>query len=275
MRRLAVYLDIEGFSAIYRASEARGYESLRRLMLGVYEIYSRFTGKPADRLFAHQFSDGFLLLQDDWRPSVDRGLAGAIGLLRYLLNWGFVGRAGVATGGFSDISTLIDAVKTEANARNPDRDPEGVMTTANVMGDALINAYNVQANDFSGPLLFVQPDLRDRITGNQVNFLQDDRHVVAIDWLRSSMPELGEVQTILDIEHATLPFLCDLLRRYIVGHSRLSRTWRKNAEALLTGKPGTLQSKRGRPRRHWPTAASFGLGVMAGLALRKRHKTDP
>jgi hypothetical protein len=273
MRRLAVYLDIEGFSAIYRTSEARGYESLRRLMLGVYEIYSRFTGKPADRLFAHQFSDGFLLLQDDWRPSIDRGLAGAIGLLRYLLNWGFVGRAGMATGGFSDISTLIDAVKKEANAHNPDRDPEGVMTTANVMGDALINAYNVQANDFSGPLLFVQPDLRGRINGDQVHFLQDDRRVVAVDWLRSSLAESGEVQTILDIEHATTPFLCDCLLRYIASHTQLSRTWRANAEVLLTGKPGPLQSKRGRPRRRWPTAVSFGIGVLAGLVLRKRRKT--
>jgi len=272
MQRLAVYIDIEGFSAIYRASEDRGFEALRRLMLGVYEVWSRFIGEDADRLFAHQFSDGFLILQDDWRSTIDRGVAVAVGLMRYLLAWGFVGRAGIATGDFSDISSLYRAVQREAKQQRPRPDPPGVMTTARVMGDALINAYNVQTNGYSGPLLFVQPGLRNRITGQHLVLQADAQRLLVVDWIRSDVPFLDEVLRVLDRGAFTASLLSELLDRYVGAHSSLSAAWRENAGALVAGRPARLRSKHRDSRLFWFVLAGCGLGFAAGRASTERRR---
>jgi hypothetical protein len=243
MQRLAVYIDIEGFSALYRASQDRGYQALYRLTFGVYEVWSRFIGEQADRLFAHQFSDGFLILQDDWRPTIDRGVATAIGLMRYLIAKRFVGRAGIATGDFSDISSLFEAVRKEADRRFPRPDPQGVMTTARVMGDALINAYNVQTNEYSGPLLFVQPDLQDRITNQDLVLQGKAQNVIAIDWIRSRVPRLDEVLRILAVEELAPNILSELLNRYVNAYPSLSESWKANANLLIHGIRTPLRAK--------------------------------
>ncbi len=268
MQRLAVYIDIEGFSALYRASERNGNKALKQLMRGVYEVWSRFTGKPADRLFAHQFSDGFLLLQDDWRPTIDRSLAIAIGLMRYLLNWGFVGRAGIATGDFSDISSLFEIVQEEANHRVQRAEPDGVMTTARVMGDALINAYKVQTNDLSGPLLFVNPALRDRISDQRLCTQEDSSKRLVIDWFRSDVPSLDEVLSILDIKWHTTRMLTYYLSEYVNTHAGLSVPWRGNANLLINNELRPLRSKHQRTNRFWLPAMGFGLGLATGSLWR-------
>lgn len=238
----------------------------------MYEVWSRFTGKPADRLFAHQFSDGFLLLQDDWRPTIDRSLAIAIGLMRYLLNWGFVGRAGIATGDFSDISSLFEIVQEEANHHVQRAEPDGVMTTASVMGDALINAYNVQTNDLSGPLLFVHPALRDRISDQQLCTQEDSSKRLVIDWFRSDVPSLDEVLSILEIKWHTTETLTNNLRAHVNAHPSLSASWKENAHLLINNELKPLRSKNQRTNCFLSTAMGFGLGLALGRSCRARGK---
>src|SRR5439155_1670895 len=64
MRRWAIYIDIEGFSAIYSKDEVRALRGLGAVMEAVYRIGSTVCAERPNRLFVHQTGDGFVVVSD-------------------------------------------------------------------------------------------------------------------------------------------------------------------------------------------------------------------
>jgi len=244
VERWAIYIDVEGFSNMFRRDRALARQALMTLTEGVRRVFNQFPTCEHERVFAHAFGDGYLILSDFPEVPIDRAIAVATGLQQFLLTRGFVGRAGVSCGDFMDIQEDLNAALATADARHEGDPPAGVMTVGTVMGDALINAYKVQEDTISGPMLFLEPSLRDHITDDAMCFLQDRRRSVVIDWLRSTCPHLDRVRVILDLDVFGGARLFDQLRRYLGENKKLSREWRHNTEVLISGNPSGLSLAR-------------------------------
>jgi len=199
--RWAIYIDVEGFSAIHRQYEVRAMQTLMSLMEGVYLLASKLYGKGDDRLFIHQTGDGFVIVSDFPENTLSRPVAIAIGLLQYLLAHGGVGRAGIAEGGFADVKGQLPAQIREALCGHHVELPAGIMTIFPVMGDALINAVKTQENSHKGPCLFVDPSLLASLEFDSLQFTTRSEDLVVIDWINSAPPALPDVREALSMSH--------------------------------------------------------------------------
>lgn len=145
MNRWSVYVDIEGFSAMYEGS-TQPLVSLGALMTGIYNIGSRCYFKSPNCLYAHQLGDGFIVVGQFGWPSLEQACSIAVALLRNVLMEGGVAKAAIAEGELADVTGCYPQVIRELRHRAPGRVIRlggGLMTVLSVMGTALINAYKL------------------------------------------------------------------------------------------------------------------------------------
>jgi hypothetical protein len=123
-KRWGISIDIEGFSNLYENSEAtqtKAIWGLHQLMDAVIKVGQKvYPGDPNknywDRIFAHQFGDGFILISNFEEPDPSRCIAIAVSLSRHMLLQGFATKAAISTGGMSDINGCYpDAMRNATN----------------------------------------------------------------------------------------------------------------------------------------------------------------
>lgn len=158
-RRWSIWIDVEGFSTLWSCGD-KAVAGLRALMEGIYNIGTRLYRDDGDRLFAHQFGDGFIIVADFHEPQLDRCAAIAVALMRHMAHVGCLGRAAIAEGAFADISGLWPRSIQDAASRDGSTDcvslGSGLMTLLPVMGTALIAANKLDArNPVKGSILTV------------------------------------------------------------------------------------------------------------------------
>lgn len=227
--RWSVFIDVEGFSSIYKVDSARALSLLAWLTRGVYLIAARYPRNDAERLFVHQMGDGFVVVSDSSLVDLSRPVSIAISLMQYLLAVRGVARAGVSAGDFADIrGCLPPEVREVTDNGGCVSIPKGVMHIFPVMGDALINAYKTQANSIKGPLLFVDPNLRRLLTGMNLRFLTKTSCRVVVDWISSDTSLLRGLFTALDRSRPERDALKRVIREYISSNP-VSGRWRHNA----------------------------------------------
>lgn len=167
-QRWAIYIDIEGFGALY-ATNDRALLSLGDLTEGIYLIGSRCYFETPDRIFAHQTGDGFAVVSEFCTSSLATPVAIAIALMRHVATGGCFAKATIAEGGFADISGCYPAVVRNARDANGRVSMgKGVMTLFPVMGTALINAVALAKVSPSGALLTLHEGAFDRLPSNCV-----------------------------------------------------------------------------------------------------------
>ncbi len=93
--RWAIYIDIEGFSALYPEGDGALW-ALNRLMFAIHRIGKNVFPESLDRLFAHQLGDGFLITSDFHEENLDRAASITILLMKYITEFGFFARATIA-----------------------------------------------------------------------------------------------------------------------------------------------------------------------------------
>ena len=192
-KRWGISIDIEGFSNLYEYNEAaqsKAIWGLHQLMDAVIKVGQKvYPGDPNkiywDRIFAHQFGDGFILISNFEEPDPSRCIAIAISLTRHMLLQGFATKAAISTGGMSDINGCYpDAMR---NAKNNTLDlGMGLMTSIPVMGTALTKAHklggrvsgNVVVIDIS-QFSTVPEDLMNEREGNlgYINWMSDQNNL--------------------------------------------------------------------------------------------------
>ena len=234
MKRWSIYIDVEGFSAIFGKDSTRALNSLIALLKGVHDVASRLPNSSHDRLFVHQVGDGFVIVSDFPETTITRPLSIAIGLLQLLLISGGVGRAAISHGEFADITSCYPADIQKVRDGHYLQLPSGIMTIFPVMGDALTNAYKAQDNSFKGPCLFVDPCLLDCMEFEGLKFCHLTGDLVVIDWIGSSTRMLAEVRNLLSIESHSAEQLKVLLARY-VSSNPVCDSWAANALLMAGG----------------------------------------
>src|SRR5262245_65364511 len=98
-----------------------------------------------NRIFAYQIGDGFIIVGEFIRHSLEEPIAIAILLMRQIALAGGIGRAAVSEGDLADVVGCYPKEIREATRRSHGAFPlgGGVMTIFPVMGTALINAYRL------------------------------------------------------------------------------------------------------------------------------------
>ena len=138
--RWSIYLDIEGFGALWE-SEDRVIWSLGELMRAILRIGRRCYPDVPERLFAHQFGDGFIVVSDHHEKSLERCVTIAVAIMRHVAASGRFVRGAIGEGEMSDISGCYP--KEVLGFLEDDHTiclEAGLMTITPVMGSALIRA---------------------------------------------------------------------------------------------------------------------------------------
>lgn len=226
MDRWAIYIDIEGFSALYPEGDDVLW-ALNRLMLAIYKIGSLVYIKPPDRLFAHQMGDGFLIGSDFHEPKLDRPAAIAIVLMKFIANFGLFARAAIAEGEISDIVGCYP-IEVLDNRRDGDYPTaimgDGLMTIFPIMGTALVNVVGVDKRAPKGPLLTVPKEFRNRLSSNVISNVIVGTPNIGIDWVHTESELITYIKTKAMLEFPCPENLEILLGKYIAKY-KLPDEW--------------------------------------------------
>ncbi len=205
----AIYADVEGFSNFMSLDDGhtinRGLIGLQRLTTALWKIGSlAYPGKdpaaPSERLFMHQFGDGYLVWPDSYEDQVERPLLICIALMRCLISQNIAIKATISTGSLSDmLGVFAHDIRDHIDRCGVARLGSGIMTFTPALGTAVSNAYK----------------LGDRLRGAQL--IVDHRAIARVElpsWLRwSTAPNTGnESWSALDWTHGTCPHLVELCR---------------------------------------------------------------
>lgn len=196
--RWSIWIDIEGFSKLWEDG-GLALAGLRALMSGIYAIGNKVYTDDGDRLFAHQFGDGFVIVGDFHEEALDRCVAIAVALMRHVATSGCLARAAVAEGDFADYSGCWPKeIRQEiANLQSDDTVSlgSGIMTLLPVMGTALINANKLDSgNCIKGAVLTIASKDAGRIArGFPRRVSAANSRLTMIDWVHATSPILDEI----------------------------------------------------------------------------------
>ncbi len=229
--RWAVHVDVEGFGAKWDDT-ADAFRGLNALMLGIFRIGSFAYPEPPDRLFAHQFGDGFLVVSDFPEESLDRAVLVSVALLRFVLAQGAIAKAAIAEG---ELSGITGCYPTEVREVSEDGRVElgaGLMTVFPVMGTALINSVGADKKTPSGPFLAIPANLASRISLNiDQETLGED--LVSLNWLQGELAGLSALQSSARLGTYSSADRVQQLKSYMSKNSGLSDSWKSNAIKYL------------------------------------------
>jgi len=190
--RWAISIDVEGFSKNYEHSEDRktfAILALAELMDSIVKIGTRcFPGEPdrnfSDRLFAHQFGDGFIICSDFPEHDATRAISIAAAIMRHMIIKGYATKAAISTGDMSDIKGCYPK-----SVRDTDDERvylgKGLMTIISVMGTALTKAHKL-SNSQTGAVLILDEDLVK--LGLPEGIELKGISGCCIDWVSSNLP---------------------------------------------------------------------------------------
>lgn len=232
MERWAIHIDIEGFSATYENS-AQGLYSLQALMEGIYFIGNKWRPDPPERIFAHQLGDGFIIVGEFGRDSVEVPIIIAIALMQRVLFSNGTAKAVIAEGDFADIQgcfpKCIRDVSTGDSCLCLGR---GLMTTFPVMGTALIRAVNLAKISPAGSLLIIHESFRPRLPPEIIPVATGNPNLLSIDWVHTKMKSLEQIQKMADLPLLGISALEFKLKEYIKNND-LKDEWKNNTLRFL------------------------------------------
>jgi len=230
MVQWSLYIDIEGFAKTYEVG-SQALISLGALMEGIYSLGSRCFVESPNRIFAHQVGDGFIIVGEFPKESLEDAISIAILLLRQITLAGGVGKAAISEGGFADVMGCYPkVVRSAASSGSGGAFPlgGGIMTVFPVMGTALINAYRLisRSGAPSGPLLLISKQDLPRLPQKLHAEVLGDYAIV--DWVHASLPRVQELATSAQLTNPSAEITEQLLERYMKLNT-LSQVWRANA----------------------------------------------
>ncbi|MCL5977662.1 MAG: hypothetical protein M1147_05965 [Nitrospirae bacterium] len=141
----AIFIDIEGFSKIYRSSKPfQAMRLLQNLMKYLYLIGNKVYPDAPERLSVYHLCDSFLIVSDPIEENLERPVSIAIALMQALLLEDGIISAGISSGQFGDFRSYYpEEIRADINEYGIAKIGDGLMTIFQVMGEALINSVKL------------------------------------------------------------------------------------------------------------------------------------
>lgn len=228
--RWSIYLDIEGFSSLWE-HENQVLLSLGELMRAIFRIGRYCYPDTPDRLFAHQFGDGFIVASDYYEESLERCVVIAVAIMRHVAASRRFVRGAIVEGELSDVRGCYPTEVMEFLEDDYTIDLEaGLMTITPVMGSALVRAVRADKAAPSGPLLNTKTS-RERL-GPSVPVTEVMGSSYSIDWVHMESPLLSTVQKCASLDSPNPSKLEAMLRDYCRSQP-VSDEWQDSVHGLL------------------------------------------
>lgn len=231
-KRWAIYIDIQGFGTLWGEGD-KALLALCELMRAIYRIGTICYPSSPERLFAHQFGDGFLVVSDFEEESLERCVTIAIALLRHVAPTGCFAKASIIEGGMQGINGCYP----EEVMSNSDNDSvvilgEGLMTIVPVMGTALIRGVQLDKKSPKGPLLVIEKVKIDRLPQG-VSTSDAGEEIVSINWITYQSNLLSDIQRRANLKSPSKTDMEELLLQYCKEHKKLPEVWVENVTKYL------------------------------------------
>ncbi len=231
MHKWVLFIDVEGFSSIYRRNKAEATSLLSGLMSDLYCIGTKVYPDDKERLFVYQFSDGFVV-SPDFNGEIDRPITIAIVLMRLTLLRKGVLRAAISYGEMGDILSDYPEEVIKVYKNGPVPLGRGVMTINPLMGDALINVYKLASAEPKGPLLILDKDFVKNV--KNTNFIiYDIDGYSCVNWIHSEIDLANEILKRIGRGAPPRETLHELIRGYMADNTGLNGAWKTNASTLI------------------------------------------
>jgi len=230
--RWAIYIDIEGFSALYPDGN-NALWALNRLMQAIHKIGKNVFPEPPDRLFAHQLGDGFLIVSEFHEDDLDRAVSIATLLMKFTSSFGVFARGTIAEGGLSGITGCYsEEVMDDCQDGNWSTSSmgAGLMTIFPVMGTALINAVGIDKRSPKGPLLTMPSKYKSRISESFLTKDVPGNEIISLDWVHTELEFDIAAKALL--EYPSPDNLEDFVRNYVNKHE-LPTEWKDSCSLYL------------------------------------------
>lgn len=235
MSRVAINIDIEGFSKIYtdRRGSGRALGLLKALMDGIYQIGEKCFSSDRERIFAHQLGDGFVITSGYGDRGVEKALAISLVLMRHVMESGGATKVAICHGDLADIKGCYpDSIRR--NRRKTDgavQMGKGLMTTFPVMGTALINSITLADEGPSGSLLIVEDQMLDSLP-ESIEAESTGDGMMAVDWVHSFVDEVGDIYSETNLDGSQIPRVEENVATYI-NQNELGDSWISNTRHYL------------------------------------------
>lgn len=232
MNRWAIYIDIQGFCTLWDKGD-KALLALGELMRAIFCIGRKcYTASP-DRLFAHQFGDGFLIVSDFEEESLERCVTIAIALLHHVAATGCFAKAAIVEGAMMDIKGLYpDEVIANLNFNSLVDLGEGLMTITPVMGTVLIRGVKLDKKSPKGPLLVIEKKIIDRLP-QSLSIKDAGEEVVSINWVAYQSNLLSDIQRRSGLKLPSKTAMEKLLLQYCKEHEKIPKEWVQNVNKYL------------------------------------------
>lgn len=227
--RWAISIDIEGFSKNYEYSEERktfAILGLGELMATIYRIGTIcFPGTSernySDRLFAHQYGDGFLVCSDFPERDASRAIAIAVAIMRHMAINGYMTKAAISAGDLSDIRGCYPRPMRDADDERIDLGM-GLMTIISVMGTALTKAHKLGATK-RGAVLVLDDQLS--ALGFPEGVKLGAQNSNCIDWVSSNVALADQIAEKCKLKTAAANKLRARLEEYCTWEPTPPASW--------------------------------------------------
>lgn len=190
-----MFIDVEGFSSLYRNKDADSIHGLSDLMEGIITIGRAVSKLGLTRIFAHQFGDGFVITED-CSSKIGRMASVAMALHQFvLIKAGHFCRSALEKGELSGVVGCYPKAVTESRGSTVMLG-EGQMTITPVTGTALIKTYKLLGQHRGG--VTVSP-MAYRNALDQGTVAIEENGVLYLNWIESTGDVLERCRRILRI----------------------------------------------------------------------------
>jgi hypothetical protein len=231
-RRWAIYIDIEGFGALYDRDN-QVIIALSDLMEGIYLIGEHCYPESPDRIFAHQIGDGFVIVGEFGSLSLEVPISIAIVLLRHIAACGRFGKAAIGEGQFADITGYYpERIRQKRSSNGSLQIGRGIMTLFPVMGTALIDAVSISKRSPSGSLLTLSHRNRSRVMSECKIVELPKNDIISIDWVHSQISLVDKLQECAGLKKPSPVAIEEAFHQYCLNH-RPPDHWDVSTRKLL------------------------------------------
>lgn len=228
-KRWGISIDIEGFSNLYEysyAAQSKAIWGLRLLMDAIIHLGQKvYPGDPnkhyADRIFAHQFGDGFILVSEFEEPDPTRSIAIATSLSRHMLLHGYATKAAISAGSMSDINGCYPHAMRDAQ-NNTLALGMGLMTSIPVMGTALTKAHKLGGR-VSGNVIVIDVTQFASIPEGLIKSREDS--IGYINWMSDENNLAQEISEKAGLQYGSEKELSRLFSAYIKTEPCPPKKW--------------------------------------------------
>jgi len=228
MKRWCIFIDIEGFKNIFACNDKFALYLLGKMLHLIYKVGSVVYPNEPERLFVHQFSDGFAIISSLPENNLKRPINIAVFLMQQFLLAGGAAKVGISDGDFYDIQGCYPKEIYDKINEGTLEIGDGIIRVSTCLGEALINAYKILTLSPSGPGLFIDRSLYNFIPSETL-FINENKNSMGINWIEYQNEDIRIIARLVKIKIPSIIELTSQLDDYLKKWDLSNTDWGRNA----------------------------------------------